>query len=117
LRRARVAAATQVAVSLDAPSQDDGRPIVEVLADESLADPADRLDTSLEATVGTAVSELPDQSRRVLELRYGLDGGGERSYTEIAKLLGVSLWRIRELEARALHLLRGREEVRRLRIA
>ena len=117
LRRARVAAATQVAVSLDAPSQDDGRPIVEVLADESLADPADRLDTSLEATVGTAVSELPDQSRRVLELRYGLDGGGERSYTEIAKLLGVSLWRIREVEARALHLLRGREEVRRLRIA
>ena len=53
----------------------------------------------------------------MLELRFGLDGGGERSYTEIAKLLGVSLWRIREVEARALHLLRGREEVRRLRIA
>ena len=117
LQRARAAAATQVAVSFDAPSQDDGRPILEVLADESLADPADRLDTSPGDTVGAAVSDLPDQARRVLELRYGLDGGGERSYTEIAKVLSVSVWRIREVETRALHLLRGREEVRRLRTA
>lgn len=115
LRRARLAAASQVAMSLDAPSQDEGHPIVDVLADESLADPADWLDASPETTVGTAVSELPDQARRVLELHYGLDGGGERSYTEIAEQLGVSVWRIREVEARALHLLRGREEVRRLR--
>jgi RNA polymerase primary sigma factor len=115
LRRARVAAATQIAVSLDAPSRDDGPPIVEVLADESLADPTDRLDASVETTVGAAVSELPDQGRRVVELRYGLDGGGERSYTEIAKQLGVSIWRVREVEARALHFLRGRNEVRQLR--
>ena len=117
LQRARVAAASQVAVSFDAPSRDDGRPILEVLADESLADPADRLDASPEDTVGAVVSDLPDQARRVLELRYGLDGGGERSYTEIAKVLSVSVWRIREVETRALHLLRGREEVRRLRTA
>ncbi len=51
----------------------------------------------------------------MLELRYGFDGGGERSYTEIAKLLGVSVWGVREIEARALHLLRGRDEVRQLR--
>jgi RNA polymerase primary sigma factor len=117
LQRARAAAASQVAVSLDAPTADEGRPIVEVLADESIADPADRLDASPEATVGTAVSELPDQARRVLELHYGLDGGGERSYTEIAQLLGVSVWRVREVEARALHLLRGSDDVRALRAA
>ena len=115
LRRARMAAASQVAVSLDAPSQDEGRPLAEALADESLADPADGLDASPEATVGTAVSELPDQARCVLELHFGLDGGGERSFTEIAKLLGVSVWRVREIEARALHLLRGRDDVRGLR--
>jgi RNA polymerase primary sigma factor len=117
LQRARAAAASQVAVSLDAPTADEGRSLVEVLADESIADPADRLDTSPEATVGTAVSELPEQARRVLELHYGLDGGGERSYTEIANLLGVSVWRVREVEARALHLLRGSDDVRALRAA
>ncbi len=117
LQRARAAAASQVAVSLDAPSGDEGRPIVEALADESLADPADRLDVSPETTVGGAVSELPDQARRVLELHYGLDGGGERSFTDIAKLLGVSVWRVREVEARALNLLRGSDKVRALRAA
>jgi RNA polymerase primary sigma factor len=115
LQRARVAAASQVAVSLDAPSQDEGRTIVEALVDESLAEPADRLDTSRDVTVGVAVSELPDQARRVLELHYGLDGGGERSYTDIAKRLGVSVWRVREVEARALQLLRGRNDVCELR--
>jgi RNA polymerase primary sigma factor len=117
LHRARAAAASQVAVSLDAPTADEGRSLVEVLADESIADPAAQLDTSPEAAVGTAVSELPDQARRVLELHYGLDGGGERSYTEIATTMGVSVWRVREIEARAIHLLRGSDDVRALRAA
>jgi RNA polymerase primary sigma factor len=115
VRRARVAAASQIAVSIDSTSQEDGLALVEALADESLADPVDGLDAPAEATVGAAIAELPEQARRVLELRYGLDGGGERTYTEIAKALGVSVRRVREIEARALHLLRGREDVRGLR--
>jgi RNA polymerase primary sigma factor len=115
LRRARVAAATQIAVSFDAPTQDEGRSLGDAIADESLADPADGLDASPEATVSAAIADLPEQARRVLELRYGLDQGGERTYSEVAKLLGVSIWRIREIEGRALHLLRGRDDVLSLR--
>jgi RNA polymerase primary sigma factor len=115
LRRARVAAASQVAVSLDAPTQDEGRPIAEALADESLAHPADGLDASPEATVGAALAQLPEQAQRVLALHYGLDGRGERSYTAVAQELGLSVWRVREIEARALHVLRGRDDVRELR--
>ena len=117
LRRARAAAASQVVVSIDGTATDDGRPLVEALADESLPDPAHELDAGPEDTVTAALCDLPEQAQRVLALHYGLDGRGERSYTEIAKTMGVSVWRIREIEARALHLLRGRDDVRALKAA
>jgi RNA polymerase primary sigma factor len=115
LRRARLAAASQTAVSIDSTAGAEGRPLVEALADDSLPDPTEQLDATPEATVGAAIAELPEQARRVLELHYGLDEGGERSYSEIAQELGVSVWRVREIETRALHLLRGRDDVRGLR--
>lgn len=34
--------------------------------------------------------DLPEQEANVLRLRYGLDGGGERTQVEIARSLGVS---------------------------
>ena len=117
LQRARAAAQTQIAVSLDVSATDDGRSLAEAIADDSQPDPADALDGAPEDTVGAALSELPEQARRVLELHYGVDGDAERSYAEIASILGVSVWRVREIEARALHLLRGRDDVRALRAA
>ena len=117
LRRARAAAASQVVVSIDGTATDDGRPLVEALADDSLPDPAQTLDGAPEDAVTAALSDLPEQAQRVLALHYGLDGRGERSYTEIAKTMGVSVWRVREIEARALHLLRGRDDVRALKAA
>ena len=117
LRRARAAAASQVVVSLDAPVGDEGRPVLEVLADETLADPADVLDIASDEVVGGALSNLSEQARRVLTRRYGLDGSGERSFTAVAMELGLSVCRVREIEANALHLLRGRDEVRALRAA
>lgn len=115
LRKARLAGASQNAVSIDATAADDGRPLVEALRDESLADPVESLADAPGATVAAAVEDLPGQARRVLELHYGLDGGGERSYSEIAKTLCVSVARVRAIEVRALHLLRSRDDVRELR--
>ena len=117
LRRARVAAESQVVVSIDGTASDDGRPLVEALADDSLPDPAHELDGAPEDAVTAALCDLPEQAQRVLVLHYGLDGCGERSYTEIAKSMGVSVWRVREIEARALHLLRRHDDVRALKAA
>ena len=48
-----------------------------------------------------ALAELPDLKRRVLELRYGLDGE-PHSLEAIGAELGISRERIRRLEGEAL---------------
>ena len=42
------------------------------------------------------------RDRRVVELRYGLEGGRPHSRAEIGQLLGISRERVRQLESRAL---------------
>lgn len=49
---------------------------------------------------------LDDLGRRVLELRMGFVGD-PRSYAEVARMLGVTVNRVRRTEARALETLRG----------
>lgn len=53
-----------------------------------------------------ALARLPEQSRQVLTLRYGFEGGVELSQAEIGRRLGVSRERVRRLEADALKALR-----------
>jgi RNA polymerase sigma factor (sigma-70 family) len=51
--------------------------------------------------VRRAVAQLPESQRRVLELRFGLDGDAQTLET-IGKELGVTRERIRQLESDAL---------------
>jgi RNA polymerase primary sigma factor len=45
----------------------------------------------------------PEQERRVIELRHGIDGGAAPvSVTEAGRRLGVSAERVRKLESEAL---------------
>jgi DNA-directed RNA polymerase sigma subunit (sigma70/sigma32) len=54
-----------------------------------------------------ALQLLPTVQRRVLTLRYGLDGDGERTLHEIGLVIGKSKERARQLEAEGLLLLAG----------
>ena len=51
-----------------------------------------------------ALAELPELERRILELRYGLDGE-PHSLESIGAELGISRERIRRLEGQALETL------------
>jgi RNA polymerase primary sigma factor len=53
-----------------------------------------------------AIETLAPSERRVLQLRFGLLDGQERTLGEIGKRLGVTRERIRQIETRALHKLR-----------
>jgi RNA polymerase primary sigma factor len=44
----------------------------------------------------------------VLEMRFGLDGGGERTLQEVGDEMGFSRERARQLEVRALEQIRRR---------
>ena len=50
----------------------------------------------------SALATLPEDERRVIELRFGTGGEPETSLREVARRLGVTQERARKLEARAL---------------
>jgi RNA polymerase sigma factor (sigma-70 family) len=81
-------------------------------------DPAGTVtETDERASVRGAWAALAPRSRRVLELRYGIDGHEPRTLAEVAAELGVSAERARVLEAKALRELAARPELTRLRVA
>ena len=49
---------------------------------------------------------LTDQERRVIELRYGMNGGGPRRQREVAQTTGLSRSYISRIEKKALEKLR-----------
>ena len=59
------------------------------------------LDSSIErASLRSAIRELSSRERNIVELRYGLGGGNERTQKEVADMLGISQSYISRLEKR-----------------
>jgi RNA polymerase primary sigma factor len=89
----------------------------ETLADGD-PDPADQVAAAVEANrVREALDLLPAESRRVIELRYGLAGAEPVSIDAAARTLGINRSRIRRLEAEAMDILGGLPELAGLRSA
>jgi RNA polymerase primary sigma factor len=96
---------------------EDGTSLGDLILDESAADPAaDVADAQRRAGVQDAVRALGERPRRVLELRYGIDGE-ERTLERVAGELGLSRERVRTIEAAALRQLSARPELDDLRVA
>ncbi|MBD0328977.1 MAG: sigma-70 family RNA polymerase sigma factor [Thermoleophilia bacterium] len=77
----------------------------DLVADEHADDPGELAEETLRRrAVRRAVAELPELERRVVELRFGIDGQ-PRSLEAIASELGIGRERVRELEAAALPML------------
>jgi RNA polymerase primary sigma factor len=75
--------------------------------------PAEEVELSLrEDVVRTALGELPEEQRIVLELRYGLTDDAEpRTIDQVVEQLGMSRNKVRRLEARALERLARTREI------
>ncbi|HEX2112540.1 MAG TPA: sigma-70 family RNA polymerase sigma factor [Gaiellaceae bacterium] len=74
----------------------------ELFADDNADDPREVAEEALRRrAVRAALADLPEAERRLVELRYGLDGA-PRSLEAIGAELGVSRERVRQLEAAAL---------------
>ncbi|HXV32926.1 MAG TPA: sigma-70 family RNA polymerase sigma factor [Gaiellaceae bacterium] len=95
-------------VSLNRPvgSDADGE-LGDLFADANADDPEEAADEYLRGrAVRLALQQLPELERRILELRYGLDGE-PHSLEAIGAELGISRERIRRLEGEALDTLAG----------
>ena len=75
-------------------------------------EPADQVATALSAgRLREAVALLPTDARRVIDLRYGLDGNDAMSVEATARALGLNRSRVRRIEARAMEILRRLPEL------
>jgi RNA polymerase primary sigma factor len=74
----------------------------DLFGDPLAADPEDEaVDSLRRLEVRNALSRLPERERRVLELRFGLDGDPQPLET-IGKELGISRERVRQVEGEAM---------------
>jgi RNA polymerase primary sigma factor len=95
--------AVQANVSLNRPvgSEEDGE-LGDLFDDDSAPNPEDEAVESLRRReVRRAIASLPERQRRIIELRFGIDGEPTALET-IGKQLGITRERVRQLEADAL---------------
>ncbi len=95
-------------VSLDEPVRDDGdAELGDFVEDRNATAPFDAAAVSLlPGEVAKVLKVLDERERTILCLRFGLDGGGERTLEEVAEYFGLTRERIRQIEARAMSKLR-----------
>lgn len=99
-------------LSLETPvGEDENEELGEILTDENDDDaPVEALSRSeLKRDLATAMEELGERERAILEMRFGLgqyEDGGAQTLEDIAKTMQLSRERVRQLEVRALRKLR-----------
>ncbi len=106
----------QQPISLHAPVGDDGDVSVgDFIEDKSAENPSDVTSYSLlKEKLGDVLTSLTERERKILEMRFGLVDGYERTLEEIGKMYSVTRERIRQIEAKALRKLRHPTRVRHL---
>jgi RNA polymerase primary sigma factor len=93
--------------SLEAAVTEDGNTIGEIVADDTAVSPCEAAElASLRGHLDTALAQLTDRERRVIELRFGLVGDRAHSLNEIGEELRVSRERVRQIEREAVGKLR-----------
>ncbi len=76
------------------------------MLDDPTQDPSLRLERQdITGAVGTILEELTERERKIINLRFGIDGK-EHNLMEVADIFGVSRERVRQIEAKALRKLR-----------
>jgi RNA polymerase primary sigma factor len=98
--------ARRAVTSLDVPIGDDGDShLGDFIATDAPGPEEEAQSTELEQTVADALGRLTGEQSRVVELRFGLRDGRERSIEATSRELGVSRDRARQLEESAMRTL------------
>lgn len=100
-------AASRSTMSIDSPfgNGDSTNNLAEVLgqADESGVYSVTMEDSTLEDGIHDAMDRLSERERFVIEMRFGINRDREHTLSEVAKELGVSLERVRQIQVRAIN--------------
>ncbi|MBN1870771.1 MAG: RNA polymerase sigma factor RpoD/SigA [Candidatus Omnitrophica bacterium] len=87
--------------SLDAPIGESGEgQVKDIIEDENIASPDAQLEKFFDKERAIGFLDLLNpRERQIVDLRYGLSDGNTHTLAEIAKTLGVSRERVRQIEA------------------
>jgi RNA polymerase primary sigma factor len=110
--------AARAVTSLDRPlGEDDDAAFGDLLPSQGPT-PEDEVHVSLRTeALHSALHELPERERKVVELRYGIAGSEPTPLREIGRQLGITPERVRQIESRALGRLGRMRELAALREA
>jgi RNA polymerase primary sigma factor len=122
LRRAgnkvrRIMRISQEPMSLDTPvGSEDNSSLGDFIEDDTVPGPAEAASGELlREQVHSALDQLGQREREVLEMRFGLTDGQAHTLEEVGQAFGVTRERIRQIEAKALRKLRHPIRSRKLR--
>jgi RNA polymerase primary sigma factor len=122
LRRAaqkvrKILRVSQEPLSLEQPvGQEESSQYGDFIPDDKTPGPAESATRQLlKEQITAALGVLSDREREVLEMRYGLLDGQDRTLEEVGKYFGVTRERVRQIEAKALRKLRHPTRSRQLR--
>lgn len=102
--------------SLDAPISENGvGQIKDIIEDPNIVAPDEQLEKFFDKERALGFLEmLNERERKIIELRYGLKDGNTHTLAEIAKVLGVSRERVRQIEAATIkkirHIIQQKEQ-------
>ncbi len=98
---------SQSSTSIDAVASEDGKPLIETLADENTLDPADLIqDLDLGEHIQGWLKMLDKDSKNVLARRFGLLGHGRQTLEVVGEALGMTREKVRKTQLDALDKLR-----------
>ncbi len=105
---AQLAKNAEQPLSLEMPVGEEGeRNLGETIADDIAPDPFEVASrTVLRDEIGKALASLTPREERIMELRFGMSGGGAHTLDEIGDELGFTRERVRQIEVEALRKLR-----------
>src|SRR5437016_78804 len=115
VREIKKAAQEPVSLNIPVGTEDDSH-LGDFVPDEASLSPADVATRQvLKEHVDDVLDSLTSRERRVLQLRFGLEDGRQRTLEEVGREFGVTRERIRQIEAKALRKLRHPTRSRKLR--
>ena len=99
---------SQLPISLEAPVGEEGNSSLgDFIEDQNGVEPSEAAALELmRRTIRGELQSLTDREARVLQMRFGLEDGRDRTLEEVGNHFGVTRERIRQIEAKALEKLR-----------
>jgi RNA polymerase primary sigma factor len=113
----KIIKATQPPMSLEAPIGEEGDSnLGDFIEDSNMLSPSESASRQLlKEQIDEVLQTLAPRERRILQLRFGLEGGHCRTLEEVGKEFNVTRERIRQIEAKAIRKLRHPSRSRRLK--